>query len=670
MSFPNTKRSIFAPIFLLLSACTVVAAAENEADEFQQLMALLEEQTEIATKTKLNADYVPGLVTVLNGDDLAKRGARTVWEALALVPGIELSIEETGRKQIVVRGVGRTYASGNVKLLLNNVSMNSAQNGMADPVFNIPVQQVESIEVIRGPGSAVHGEYAFAGVVNVITRDDDKGVFATVANNNGYSLGGNYSLQADDGSWRMNLNLAATGSDGATINSGPDALYPFDPTLTYSPGPTNEMSDYRAALFDIHYGDFDFKLQWLENGYGDHFGINNELPPPNKDIVTRYSFTTVEAQQRFQKTEKLVSNVTLGWQRVRETKDDLFAYQWGPGDPDIIVDSRYSEERLYGSVDLAWRGLQDHVVFAELTNSFVKVGEASQKYNIDPLTFLPSNTLFEYGYLIRKDKSRHVSSLTLQDEYSASEQLTLTSGLRYDNYSDVGDSLNPRLAAVWRLNRDNTLKAQFARAFRPTSFYELAGSVTGIEPATIDSVELAYIYRQSDTIARVVLFGSSIENLVVFDDGAVVGFDSIKAELRGLELELEKRLSRQFKVAGDISYVDTYDVTSGEQLAFSSNWLGNLGLSYQLQPQLMSNLQWRYVGARNRESSDGRSRLDAYNTTDFTLRRVDFLKDTTLSAGIKNMFDQDVRYPAPIDTYADDYPRSGRQWWLELSYRF
>ncbi|MEN8171213.1 MAG: TonB-dependent receptor [Pseudomonadota bacterium] len=660
---------VLLPLFL--GASTVLAAAESDSDELQQLMALLDEQTEIATKTKLNADYVPGLVTVLHGDDLANRGVRTVWEALALVPGIELSIEETGRKQIVVRGVGRTYASGNVKLLLNNVSMNSAQNGMADPVFNIPVQQVERIEVIRGPGSAIHGEYAFAGVVNVITRSGEQALFTSLAKNNGYTVGGNITQQAEDGSWRVNLNLAASGSDGATVNSGPDAIYSTFPTLTYSPGPTNEMADYQAALFNFTHGDFDFKLQWSENGYGDHFGINNELPPPTKNIVSRYSFTTAEAQQTFRPGDKLVGHVTIGWQESRETKDDLFAYQWGLGEPDIIVDLSYGEERLYGGVDLIWKGIQSHTLFAELTKSYIHVNEAWQKYNIDINTGLPSSDMFDWGdYKISKDKSRHIGSLTLQDEYNASDRLTITTGLRYDTYSDVGDSINPRLAAVWQLDRNQTLKAQYARAFRPSSFYELGGSVSSIDPATVDSLELAHIYRTPNITTRAVLFGSSIDNLVVFDETVALGYSSIEAETMGLELELEKRLSRQFKVAGDVSYVDTYDVSTGEQLAFSSSWLGNLGLFYQLRPQLLTNLQLRYVGLRNRESSDSRSALESYSSVDATISHLNLVPGMTLRAGVKNMFDQDIRYPAPVNTYVGDYPRPGQQWWVDLNYSF
>lgn len=77
---------------LLSLSSFAVEAAEAEADadarELDDLMSMLESQTELATRTGMNADFVPGMLTILSGDDLLVRGARTVWEALSLVPGM------------------------------------------------------------------------------------------------------------------------------------------------------------------------------------------------------------------------------------------------------------------------------------------------------------------------------------------------------------------------------------------------------------------------------------------------------------------------------------------------------------------------------------------------------------------------------------------------------
>ncbi|MFT5369233.1 MAG: hypothetical protein ACI8V2_004207 [Candidatus Latescibacterota bacterium] len=89
----------FALIFFLLLAPLSISPtsaqmndltfAQNEdLAELEELMQILDEETTVATKTKLNSDYVPGMVTVLQGRDLEALGIATVWEALSLVPGM------------------------------------------------------------------------------------------------------------------------------------------------------------------------------------------------------------------------------------------------------------------------------------------------------------------------------------------------------------------------------------------------------------------------------------------------------------------------------------------------------------------------------------------------------------------------------------------------------
>ena len=204
---------LLSPLSIHAQDAALELSVGDDAKELTQLLELLQEQTSLATKSRLNADYVPGMITVLHGDELSNRGVRTVWEALALVPGVDLSIEETGRKQVVIRGVGRTYASGNSKILLNGTSMNSSYQAHANPVMNIPVEQVARIEVIRGPGSAIHGEFALAGVINVITRKGENSVFVMAGENR--SRGAGVLLTYDDKAspLTVDLNLAGWQTD-------------------------------------------------------------------------------------------------------------------------------------------------------------------------------------------------------------------------------------------------------------------------------------------------------------------------------------------------------------------------------------------------------------------------------------------------------------------------
>jgi len=97
--------------------------------------------TEIATKTKMDAELVPGIVTVLNGTDLKNRGIRTVYEAITLVPGANTSINSIGDKMVSVRGIGGSFLSGNLKLMLNNLVLNDSLSATGYVLYGIPRRQ-------------------------------------------------------------------------------------------------------------------------------------------------------------------------------------------------------------------------------------------------------------------------------------------------------------------------------------------------------------------------------------------------------------------------------------------------------------------------------------------------------------------------------------------------
>jgi iron complex outermembrane receptor protein len=647
------------------------------------LLALLEEQTTIATKTRLNADYVPGMVTVLHGSALEASGARTVWEALARVPGIELSIEETGRKQVVVRGIGRTYASGNVKIMLNGVPMNSAQIASATPVLNLAIEQVERIEVIRGPGSAIHGEFAFTGVINVITRQEGNRLYGRVGDNAYRGGGGHASHRNEGGDFAIDLNFSGWQWDGAEVTAGKDALYledgcglsGQDPCANHSnaPGPSNEAEEGRSVILSSRYRDFSLLAQWLEDGFGDHFGINEYLPPDEKRIVTRGTQQNVELRQGFAPAKKMEAEIYFGWQENSERKDDLFignAGVFGDSGAPYVVDSRYRERRLNGGGDLRLNAGKQHKLLFAYNTAWIEVTEFEQSWGQQGGVMMP------FSGTITEGMNRHLNSLTLQDEYRPDDALTFTAGVRHDEYSDVGSSTTPRLAAVWRLNRAHILKAQFAQAFRPPTFFEIGGAIGEIRPSTSRTLEFGYIYKGEDNDWRLNLFRTNLKDLIVFhldpDDWQNSGFiNADGARLYGAELEWEYRLSSAFDIAPSISYLHSRDDNTGQPIAGSSDWLGNLDLNYRPTSHHLFNLHYRYVGNAYRDPEDVRPVLNGYSTLDATLSLLElWSKGLTLRFGITNLQDAEVRYPAPIDSYPDDRPRAGRQWWATVAYQF
>ncbi len=674
-----------------------VSDSGDDSAELQDLLAILDAQTKIATKTKMNADYVPGLVTVLYGDELEALGVRTVWEALRLVPGIEPSHDQIGGRQTLVRGVGGAFASGNMKILLNNHSMNSALSANANPVLNMAVEQVERVEVIRGPGSAIHGEFAYAGVINVVTRREEKALFVRAGEFDTYTLGGINYWESDDGKSGGSVNLAGWHSGGASVSSGEDALYnganASQSGLSNAPGPVNDELQQGSLLFEWHRNTFSFSATYVEDGNGDHFGTINVLSPPEGGIDYYNRYFMLNGKNNWAIAESLDVELRLGWQYYENEFDIRVlpdGFVWFNAVPALtllpdgyISKGYYDEQRLSAEFDLYWEGWQNQKWLVGIGVTRISVGDAWQENNIDPVTLNPFPSpqhLTQADGLgwVAGDRSREILSLTLQDEYRASDIFTLTAGLRYDDYDDVGSNLSPRLAAVWRFNRQHILKAQYAEAFRPPTFYETVWN-SDISPETIHTAEFAYIYKTSDSELHVTAFRSKLKELIV--STGVLGFKNIEGvDADGVELELERRLTAKTKLNANFTLVDTKQIDTGLSVAGAADRLANLVWVYQPASTRTYSLWFRYVGDRARESGDTRSDLSSYETVDATatFNSVGY-KGLTLRVGVSNLLDEDIRYPAfmtldligaPINSYAGDYPQPSRSVWLQFSYRF
>ena len=689
------------------ASATAAEVSAEDGEALRNLLEILEEQTEIATKTRLNADYVPGLVTVLHGDEMAALGARTVWDALRLVPGVEPSTDQIGGRQTLVRGVGGSFASGNMKILLNGHAMNSALSANANPVLNMPIEQVESIEVVRGPGSAVHGEFAYAGVLNVITRKDGRAAFVRAAEHDTYTVGGHAGWTTAQGG-RGSVNLGGWHAAGVGVDSGRDALYGGNnapqSVLSHAPGPVDDEMEQRSFLFDLAGGPFSLSFSYLEDGNGDHFGTINVLDDAEaRGIDYRNRFLMVNGSGEWMLAPDLSTSLTFGWQYYENHFDirllpNGFTWLNAAFQPTVlpngyVSEGYYEEQRLSAELDFRWEGWENHRWLAALAVGKILVGDSWQRNNVHPQTLEPVEPPIRVGLedgvpWVSEGRSRRVASITLQDEYRVGEDVTVTAGVRYDDYSDFGANTSPRIAAVWRVDRRHVLKAQYAEAFRPPTFYEstfssdqapASFSTAALEPETIRSQELAYIYKSPMTDFRLTAFQSHLADLIV--DTGILGFvNAPGVDLAGVELEIGRRIGPTFRVDANLTLVDTEQGDSGATVAGAAERLANLILRYAPRSSRNYALWLRHVGERAREPGDSRAALDGYETVDVTASWADWPKrGLSLRVGVANLFDRDVRYPAfntldiigqPFPSYRDDYPQPGRSAWLQLQADF
>ena len=107
----------------LLGASVIYAQEQTppaeEQNELAELMSIVEQETEVATKTRMNSDYVPGIVTVLEGEELEALGIATAADALSLVPGMQATRDSRSSALVIVRGLDFPFNSGNIQILIN-----------------------------------------------------------------------------------------------------------------------------------------------------------------------------------------------------------------------------------------------------------------------------------------------------------------------------------------------------------------------------------------------------------------------------------------------------------------------------------------------------------------------------------------------------------------------
>jgi iron complex outermembrane receptor protein len=660
-----------ALLALLASGC-LWAQESSEQDELKQLLRLLEEQTTLATNSRLNADYVPGMLSVLTAEQLQRRGYRSVWDALASVPGVITSMEETGMRSVSVRGIGDLFEPNKIKLLLNGEALNASASATTGTLFDMSVTQIERIEFIRGPGSAIHGEFAYAGVLNVITRKHGKQFSAGFDSEGGLDFAALFSVDRPGSDFSASFNLAASETDGEDVESGRDRTSGANPS--YAPGPINNKRDFVSAIIDLNFGELNAIVQFQQSNRGDHFGSNNLLPPDDKQTVISETVFSAALSQPFAFSNRLGGEWTVSALQHQSEKNELFlgvaeAFGGFGFEDDIIADSELTEQRLEAGINFNFDAGR-HQLFAELSVADLRITESEQFINLDPTTNLPSPTLNEFPGPVDDSQERTSFSLVLQDEFRLDDSLTLTSGLRFDDYEDFGSNLSPRIALVWRRDDNHIFKTQLARAFRPPSLIETGGSIkSDIDPETNDTLEFGYVYRDASLVIRNTLYYTRLEDLIIFQDFAPFGYlNQGSFDLRGYEFEIEKSIDTRWKLVGSLSLQDYAD----DELNGAAPWILKLGAGYRLLPLTTLHLRANSIGERAREAGDPRSDFDSMTRVDFTLRSESLLGvgGLDLRLGIENLLDESLEHPAPANTYPGDYPYSdGAVVWLQLIYQ-
>jgi len=607
-----------------MAPLTLCAAEQEEAE----LLAVLQQETDIATKTRMNSDFVPGIVTILDGDRLRALGARTVWDAMPYVPGVQAWLDGGGTPSVTVRGMPFPFNSGSIQILLNGSPIGREAAGLNSSVLFVPMTQVERIEFIRGPGSILYGDYAFMGLVNIITRKEGEQVDASVDSHGGRDA----SLLVSGG-----VKEGLHGSLNLSGHYSGDAVVPDD----------RGADDTRvSAIADLRYGGLSWQTQVENRHEYDAFAPPHTGPGPQR------------AESNWSTQLRYAGEMTrdLG-------VDAHIEYLYN----DIaIANTAFKGDELLGGADLHFSGWarQNWLAGVEYSDA-----------NIDRAVFPPPPVPGQPPppAIVITDKHRSVASLYLQDQIELAPSLTTTLGARYDDNSEIGNRLTPRVALAWQAAEHHILKAQYSEGYRAPAFFELYVPGPGLNDLNFEvnrTTEINYVYERPRLTFRATAFHMRISDMVFPNILKQFFGNTAHAKADGAEFELTQQIGSSLRVDANVSYVnarDNRDVPlTDHAIPETPHWMGNLGLLWNPAHDWTLGAHWNRVGDRPGAAPAS----GAYDLVDVSATRRALFGGGELQLGISNLFDQRVIALAPSPFGDTLYTYQNRIAWARASWRW
>ena len=498
-----------------------------------------------ATRIPLPADAVSSAVTVISGESLRTRGIRTVAEALRDVPGA--AVVETGPYGSITSVFLRGGESDYVKVLLDGVPLN--QPGGAFDFAHLTTDQVERIEVVRGPASVLYGSDAVTGVIQIFTKGGSGPVAigARLAYGSGGTTQSSVDVAGGGASGRLGYAFGASHFSTAGMYD-----YNNDYRNTVASARLRFTPDTRTeASLTYRYGDD--RYEFPTNGWG-------EPVDSNQFSVGRGPTVALEA------TRRLSAAVELRVQGALREQRALFSdLPDSPGE-DGAFTSRDLVRRASAGVSATWRAARR----TTLTLG-TEYEEESQR----------GRSLFEASFGTFPDSidvSRTNAGYYGQALIGVGRPLAVTLGARLDANSKFGTQSTVRTGASWRLDPATRLRGSIGTGIKEPTFFEnfASGFVTGnpdLQPERSFSWEggMEHTIPGTAISLAVTYFDQHFRHLIVYDASRAPNYRNIaEARASGVELQVDYVLRPGVSASLSYSYLETRVLNGGGDPTFAT----------------------------------------------------------------------------------------------------
>jgi hemoglobin/transferrin/lactoferrin receptor protein len=545
-------------IILLLFSFGLVALGQEENKKMFRLDEndISQENNDTRTKvvsasrTRKYIEDLPVTVYVVSRDEILKNGYTTLADVLKDVPGIKVSQPGSGieGETFLMRGL---YGNYYTKILVDDVPIQpSVVSGM--PIAGqLPIRQAESIEIILGPASSVYGADAMAGVINIITKTSERPTWAQA------------SLTLGDWGY-YGLNMMIGGKVGKNKNVLQYSFFGNSLKIEDMHIKNDVENVYNPALYDTNYI---HQPYYKGDSTSPTFG---KLPQTSwlGGFSLKYRGFTFQFMKMLRKTHSSIGQ-----------KTNLYAYYdplnyWGETNERYMLghtmsfgkftnkanvsflhyrlDNNSSFRMIFETGDqgkLYKYAASDDLLFEDILNFYfnpameLTAGASFQFSGNLPKT----NDLFEPFH--PKDYGTFSESIKIRDPimgdfgfnpinfsnvgifaqlYHEIFKFSYILGVRYDNHSLFGSSVNPRIALMYKPKKKLSFRGSFGTAFRAPSLHYIYSSLAypddngiyyrtvpnpGLKPEKLVATEIGVRYTGSKKITTdIAVFYHILEN--------------------------------------------------------------------------------------------------------------------------------------------------------------
>jgi vitamin B12 transporter len=598
----------------LLAINTFIFSSSTRAEAQNQDAVIV-----TATRTAQTADEALAAVTVITREDMQRSQVHSVPELLRDVAGVDVATQGGDGKltSVFLRGTN----SSHVLVLVDGIKVGNATSGSVAWEF-LPLDEIERVEIVRGPRSALYGSEAVGGVIQIFTR---RGTITTEPRAS--VTAGSHSF--NDTTIGISGTNQGTSYNFSTSHLATHGINATQPAIGFD---EPDRDGYRNDAYSLR----------LDQRLAEHveLGINglrasghteyDSFPGSNNE--DHFTQEIAGAKLRFEPLQEWVSTVALG-----NSLDDRNSYRAdGPYTPEQFKTTRRSA---------SW---QNDVSIG--TQQLVTLG---YDYYDDQVTSTTTYT--------RTSRENHGVFGQYQLGFGAQD---VNLGYRRDHNEQFGDHDTGNLAWGLELAKNLRLYASYGTAFHAPTFNDLYYSSPffqgnpNLQPEESKSSELGLKGKNGELGWRMSAYRTDISNLIAYDAATNTVQNVNKARIDGIEAEANTVLNN-WRLNGAITLTSPHDVGTGNLLARRSSRTAHLSIDRR-----MGDFD---VGLET--IAEGRRYDDASNTVPIAgyglinLRARYYLaRDWQIQGRIENTLDKDYQTVA-------NYNSPGRSYFVGVSYQ-